>query len=105
MENSNNNKSKKYDRFKIYIKKLIKPNNNLSNLKCFFWALKWNFKFFHLLKIKVTFLRIRDDLKLKNERGFYFNYFLQKNQVQLYFVHLTYIYRSLMLHLYIFIKA
>ncbi len=109
VKNSKNNKNKKkYDRFKIlYKKKLIKPNNNLSSLKCFFLGIKNEVSrfFFHLLKIRITILRLRDQLKLKNENGFYMNYFMQKNQLQLYFVHLTYIYRSLILHLYIFIKS
>lgn len=86
---------------------LLKPNNNLSSSRSLFLGLFNEIKRIlnHVFNIKKFFDRERDYYKLRNKLKYETKYYYQKNQFNLFFVHLNYILRSLYLHLFIFAKT
>jgi len=92
---------------KQYDEILLKSNKNLSNLKTFFFGIVNEIKriFLHIVDSKRFFLNSLDYKKFINKFGYGTEYYYQKKQFNLFFIHLRYILRSLFLHFYIFFKG
>jgi hypothetical protein len=86
---------------------LLKPNNNLSNYKALFFGLKNEVKriLIHIIDAKRFFHNALNYSKSIKKLGYETEYYYQKKQFYLFFIHLRYILRSLYLHMYIFCKS
>ncbi len=105
---SSNIKINNLSNFRKKIKKiLLIPNYNLSNLRSLLLGFKNEFKrlLIHIIESKRFLHNALDYSRLKKNLGYETEYYYQKKQFFLYFIHLRYILRSLYLHIFIFCKS